>query len=105
MIGLRYEERGLRAAPDERGPRSCDQSGLQQDHFASPLISQNRRGKKFSRRSFLYGALATTFAAATTACTPHGNTRIDENHLNLQAAWINDAEFIGYFIALDNGYY
>jgi len=25
--------------------------------------------------------------------------------LTLQAAWVNDAEFMGYFIAMDNGYY
>jgi ABC-type nitrate/sulfonate/bicarbonate transport system substrate-binding protein len=68
-------------------------------------MSQNRRGREFSRRRFLHGALATTVAAAMAGCTSHGNTRTDENYLNLQAAWINDAEFIGYFVALDNGYY
>ena len=25
--------------------------------------------------------------------------------LSMQAAWINDAEFTGYFVAIDNGYY
>lgn len=28
-----------------------------------------------------------------------------ENPLTMQAAWINDAEFTGYFTAMDNGYY
>jgi ABC-type nitrate/sulfonate/bicarbonate transport system substrate-binding protein len=74
-----------------------------------PLMKRTVRqivsSTKFSRRSFLHGALATTVAGAMAACTSHGNTQTDENHLNLQAAWINDAEFIGYFIALDNGYY
>src|ERR1700728_761853 len=27
------------------------------------------------------------------------------NSVAMQAAWVNDAEFIGYFVALQNGYY
>ena len=54
----------------------------------------------FSRRNFLSlsaaGAalpLAARFAAAQAA------------PFNFQAAWINDAEFSGYFLAIDKGYY
>ncbi len=27
------------------------------------------------------------------------------NSMAMQAAWVNDAEFIGYFVGLQNGYY
>ena len=29
----------------------------------------------------------------------------DVTKLTMQAAWVNDAEFMGYFIAMTNGYY
>ena len=29
----------------------------------------------------------------------------DANKFSMQAAWVNDAEFMGYFIAMTNGYY
>lgn len=52
-----------------------------------------------NRRSFLAaGAAASTFPwmpRAARASTP----------LTMQAAWINDAEFAGYFLAMDEGYY
>lgn len=52
------------------------------------------------RRKFLkLGAAASAAAAiggrAATAATP----------MTMQAAWINDAEFAGYFVAIDKGYY
>ena len=52
------------------------------------------------RRKFLKLGAATSAAAtfggrAATAATP----------MTMQAAWINDAEFAGYFVALDKGYY
>lgn len=41
------------------------------------------------------GAAAPTFSRFAHAASP----------LTMQAAWINDAEFAGYFAAIDNGYY
>lgn len=52
-----------------------------------------------SRRRFLGTAAATAAASAlpmrAMAATP----------ITMQAAWINDAEFAGYFLAIDEGYY
>lgn len=52
-----------------------------------------------ARRGFLHGAAAASAALALPrmahAATP----------FTMQAAWINDAEFSGYFLALDKGYY
>lgn len=54
---------------------------------------------KISRRQFLGSAAAGTAAALVPvralAATP----------MTMQAAWINDAEFAGYFLAIDKGYY
>lgn len=44
-------------------------------------------------------------AAAVSAFAPAMSWSQPLNKLTLQAAWVNDAEFMGYFIALDNGYY
>ncbi|MCY6382358.1 ABC transporter substrate-binding protein [Hoeflea prorocentri] len=52
-----------------------------------------------NRRNFLgaaaAGMTATLLAGRTSAATP----------FTMQAAWINDAEFAGYFLAIDKGYY
>jgi len=52
-----------------------------------------------NRRQFLGSAAAGTMAAMipgrAAAATP----------MTMQAAWINDAEFAGYFLAIDKGYY
>lgn len=54
---------------------------------------------KINRRQFIGSAAAGTAAALfttrATAATP----------MTMQAAWINDAEFAGYFLAIDKGYY
>lgn len=54
---------------------------------------------RLNRRHFLGTAAAATAAAGlpmrATAATP----------FTMQAAWINDAEFAGYFLAMDQGYY
>ena len=52
-----------------------------------------------NRRHFLGTAAASTSALAI-AGRAHAATPF-----TMQAAWINDAEFAGYFLALDNGYY
>lgn len=52
-----------------------------------------------SRRSFL----AASGAAATLPFLP-GRARAN-TPFAMQAAWINDAEFAGYFVAMDQGYY
>lgn len=53
----------------------------------------------FSRRIFLKG---------TTACLatlPLAGRAQAAARFTMQAAWVNDAEFTGYFVAADNGYY
>jgi ABC-type nitrate/sulfonate/bicarbonate transport system substrate-binding protein len=52
------------------------------------------------RRRFLALAAAGTAAGILPATRARAATG-----LAFQASWINDAEFMGYFIALDNGYY
>lgn len=53
------------------------------------------------RRKFLtYGAAAMTAPAIFGA-----RNAFAASPLAMQAAWINDAEFAGYFVAIDNGYY
>ena len=54
---------------------------------------------KLNRRHFLStataGAVAASLPLSARAATP----------LTMQAAWINDAEFAGYFLGIDEGYY
>jgi ABC-type nitrate/sulfonate/bicarbonate transport system substrate-binding protein len=52
-----------------------------------------------SRRRFLGSAAALAALPLTTRLAMAADA------LNFQASWINDAEFAGYFTALDNGYY
>jgi ABC-type nitrate/sulfonate/bicarbonate transport system substrate-binding protein len=52
-----------------------------------------------NRRSFL------GLMAAGTALSTKPFPASAANPLIMQAAWINDAEFTGYFVAIDNGYY
>jgi ABC-type nitrate/sulfonate/bicarbonate transport system substrate-binding protein len=52
------------------------------------------------RRKFL-----TLGAAASAAAALGGRAASAASPLTMQAAWINDAEFAGYFVAIDNGYY
>jgi ABC-type nitrate/sulfonate/bicarbonate transport system substrate-binding protein len=52
-----------------------------------------------NRRGFL------SFAAAGSAAAMGGRAAWAASPLTMQAAWINDAEFAGYFAAIDNGYY
>lgn len=52
-----------------------------------------------TRRTFL------NTAAALAAASPLAGWSQATAKLTLQAAWVNDAEFMGYFIAMDKGYY
>ncbi|MEH6725102.1 MAG: ABC transporter substrate-binding protein [Hyphomicrobiales bacterium] len=52
-----------------------------------------------NRRHFL----STAAAAAAASMVPKG--AFAATPLTMQAAWINDAEFAGYFLAMDEGYY
>jgi len=52
-----------------------------------------------TRRTFLHTAAA---LAATAPLTGWSQTL---SKLTMQAAWVNDAEFMGYFVAMDKGYY
>ena len=57
---------------------------------------------KLSRRRFL-GAAA---AGAAASAMPFGSFRaMAASPFAMQASWINDAEFAGYFLGLDKGYY
>jgi ABC-type nitrate/sulfonate/bicarbonate transport system substrate-binding protein len=42
---------------------------------------------------------------AAAAGTPGAATPAAAGTVTMQAAWVNDAEFIGYFVAMQNGYY
>ena len=52
-----------------------------------------------NRRRFL------SLAAATTALPLLPRAALAATPFTMQAAWINDAEFAGYFLAMDQGYY
>lgn len=52
-----------------------------------------------NRRKFL------ALAAAGSAFGFQRGQALAASPLSMQAAWINDAEFTGYFVAIDNGYY
>jgi ABC-type nitrate/sulfonate/bicarbonate transport system substrate-binding protein len=54
---------------------------------------------KTSRRQFL------VTSAALSAASPLTGWSQNMAKLTMQAAWVNDAEFMGYFVAMDNGYY
>lgn len=54
---------------------------------------------KVDRRSFL---LASTAAVGSLALPRAGHSATP---FTMQASWVNDAEFMGYFIAIDEGYY
>ncbi len=51
------------------------------------------------RRAFLHAS------AALAAASPLVGWSQSPARLTMQAAWVNDAEFMGYFIAIDKGYY
>lgn len=53
-----------------------------------------------TRRSFIAGSMATAGLALG-----RGRRALAKSPLTMQAAWINDAEFMGYFIAIDEGWY
>ncbi len=55
-----------------------------------------------TRRAFGKTALAGLAAAAF---APMGRAGAAESPLAFQSIWINDPEFIGYFIAIDKGWY
>jgi len=55
-----------------------------------------------SRRRFNAGVLAGAGLAAVTGLAGKAYAK---DALNFQAIWFNDPEFIGYMIAIDNGYY
>lgn len=54
----------------------------------------------FDRRAFL--ATSTALAAGSLALPGSGRAATP---FTMQAAWVNDAEFMGYFIGIDEGYY
>jgi len=54
-----------------------------------------------NRRRFL----ALSAAGAAAGLMPSMRSAAAASPLNFQASWINDAEFCGYFVAMDKGYY
>lgn len=71
--------------------------------------------KDIDRRTFLKkSALFTALTALPVLPFMSGCSKSEESEkksnnplraLTMQAAWINDAEFSGYFVAIENGYY
>ncbi len=55
---------------------------------------------RISRRRFAAGALGT----AAAALVGPGQARA-ASPFAFQASWVNDAEFTGYFVAIDKGWY
>jgi ABC-type nitrate/sulfonate/bicarbonate transport system substrate-binding protein len=60
-----------------------------------------------TRRSFCRSLASASVAslAATALRAPRAASTAVNSAVAMQAAWVNDAEFIGYFVALRNGYY
>ena len=56
-----------------------------------------------TRRRLCRGLAAATLSSL--AIARHARAVTATNTLSMQAAWVNDAEFIGYFVGLQNGYY
>jgi ABC-type nitrate/sulfonate/bicarbonate transport system substrate-binding protein len=55
-----------------------------------------------NRRGFCQSLACATLASMF---VPRRRAAAASNSIAMQAAWVNDAEFIGYFVALQNGYY
>ncbi len=53
------------------------------------------------RRQLMLGAASLGAALATGI----GRARAADTGITLQASWVNDAEFLGYFVAIDKGFY
>ncbi|HEV7950300.1 MAG TPA: ABC transporter substrate-binding protein [Glaciihabitans sp.] len=58
-----------------------------------------------SRRWLALGVAAATIATMTACSSTESGESDGMTSLTLQAAWVNDAEFMGYFVAADEGYY
>jgi ABC-type nitrate/sulfonate/bicarbonate transport system substrate-binding protein len=60
-----------------------------------------------SRRNFMRSAAFGLAGAALTPALLAGATRraYAADPLTMQASWVNDAEFMGYFVGIDEGYY
>lgn len=67
------------------------------------------RTTALSTHRFLSIVVVGAAALSATACSaadaqPAGDST-GQTPLTLQSAWVNDAEFMGYYVAMDNGYY
>ena len=56
-----------------------------------------------NRRKFISNSTALCGASALAGCG--GKNKQSQKPFRMQAAWVNDAEFMGYYIAIDAGYY
>jgi|HubBroStandDraft_1064217.scaffolds.fasta_scaffold212357_2 ABC-type nitrate/sulfonate/bicarbonate transport system substrate-binding protein len=56
-----------------------------------------------TRRHFCHSLASASLS--TVALARNSRAAVATNSVSMQAAWVNDAEFIGYFVALQNGYY
>lgn len=70
------------------------------------------KNKKISRRKFLgncaTGLAGLSLASLISTCSgskEQRNAGFKYTPFTMQSAWVNDAEFMGYFIAIDNDYY
>ncbi len=59
---------------------------------------------RMNRRTFLRSSAVAAAGLALPSAFA-GRARAAGTALTLQAAWINDAEFLGYFVAIDEGLY
>jgi ABC-type nitrate/sulfonate/bicarbonate transport system substrate-binding protein len=56
-----------------------------------------------TRRHFCHSLAAGSLS--TLAMARNSRAAVPTNTVSMQGAWVNDAEFIGYFVGLQNGYY
>jgi ABC-type nitrate/sulfonate/bicarbonate transport system substrate-binding protein len=56
-----------------------------------------------TRRHFCHSLASGSLSAL--AMARNSRAAVPTNTISMQAAWVNDAEFIGYFVGLQNGYY
>jgi ABC-type nitrate/sulfonate/bicarbonate transport system substrate-binding protein len=57
-----------------------------------------------NRRWLATGLVAAT-ALTVSGCSSDSGAADGTTELTLQSSWVNDAEFMGYFVGMDNGYY
>ena len=67
------------------------------------MLTRRRFCRSFASASV--GAACAGAAGVGSFVVPGSSRAASANGVAMQAAWVNDAEFIGYFVAVQNGYY